>query len=30
VVDSQNPKVQGMAGAVRSYVDYLFELARTS
>jgi acetylornithine deacetylase/succinyl-diaminopimelate desuccinylase-like protein len=30
VVDSKNPKVQGMAGAVRSYVDYLFELARTS
>ncbi len=29
VVDSKNPKVQGMAGAVRSYVDYLFELART-
>ena len=28
VVDSKNPKVQGMAGAVRSYVDYLFELAR--
>ena len=30
VVDSKNPKVQGMAGAVRSYVDYLFELARTT
>jgi acetylornithine deacetylase/succinyl-diaminopimelate desuccinylase-like protein len=30
VVDSKNPKVQGMTGAVRSYVDYLFELARTS
>ena len=30
VVDSKNPKVQGMAGAARSYVDYLFELARTS
>src|SRR5256712_3624336 len=30
VVDSKNPQVQGMAGAVRSYVDYLFELARTS
>src|SRR5437870_1268783 len=28
VIDSKNPKVQGMAGAVRSYVDYLFELAR--
>src|SRR5467141_1117250 len=30
VVDSKNPQVQGMTGAVRSYVDYLFELARTS
>ncbi len=30
VVESKNPNVQGMAGAVRSYVDYLFELARTS
>jgi acetylornithine deacetylase/succinyl-diaminopimelate desuccinylase-like protein len=30
VVDSKNAKVQGMAGAVRSYVDYLFELAGTS
>ena len=30
VIESKNPKVQGMAGAVRSYVDYLFELARTS
>ena len=29
VIDSKNPKVQGMTGAVRSYVDYLFELART-
>src|SRR3989441_10634946 len=29
-IDSKNPKGQGMAGAVRSYVDYLFELARTS
>src|SRR5213596_2419461 len=28
VVESKNPKIQGMAGAVRSYVDYLFELAR--
>jgi len=28
VIDSKNPKVQGMTGAVRSYVDYLFELAR--
>src|SRR5712664_4141878 len=30
VVDSKNPKVQGMDGAVRSFVDYLFELARAS
>jgi len=30
VIESKNPKVQGMAGAVRSHVDYLFELARTS
>jgi hypothetical protein len=30
VVDSKNPQVQGMTGAVRSYVDYVFELARTS
>lgn len=30
VIESKNPKVQGMDGAVRSYVDYLFELARTS
>src|SRR5258705_4310770 len=29
-VDSEKPKVQGMTGAVRSHVDYLFELARTS
>ena len=27
VVESANPKVQGMDGAVRSYVDYLYELA---
>src|SRR5256712_437408 len=30
VVASKNPKVQGMDGAVRSFVDYLFELARAS
>src|SRR5436853_133258 len=29
VVDSKNPKVQGMVGAVRSYGDYLFKLPRT-
>jgi acetylornithine deacetylase/succinyl-diaminopimelate desuccinylase-like protein len=27
VIESTNPKVQGIDGAVRSYVDYLFELA---
>jgi acetylornithine deacetylase/succinyl-diaminopimelate desuccinylase-like protein len=27
LVDSSNPKVQGMDGAVRSFVDYLYELA---
>src|SRR5881296_1782713 len=30
VVASKNPNVQGMDGAVRSFVDYLFELARVS
>lgn len=29
VVESVNPKVQGMDGAVRSYVDYLYEIATT-
>ncbi len=28
VIESTNPKVQGIDGAVRSYVEYLFELAR--
>lgn len=28
VIESTNPKVQGMAGAARSYVEYLYELAR--
>jgi acetylornithine deacetylase/succinyl-diaminopimelate desuccinylase-like protein len=28
VVDSTNPKVQGIDGAVRSYVEYLYEVAR--
>jgi len=27
VVESSNPKVQGMDGAVRSFVDYLYEIA---
>ena len=27
VVESTNPKVQGMDGAVRSFVDYLYEIA---
>ena len=27
VVDSANPKVQGMDGAVRSFVDYLYQIA---
>ncbi len=29
VIESSNPKVQGMDGAVRSYVEYLYELAQT-
>jgi acetylornithine deacetylase/succinyl-diaminopimelate desuccinylase-like protein len=29
VIESSNPKVQGMDGAVRSQVEYLYELART-
>ena len=27
VIESTNPKIQGMAGAIRSQVDYLYELA---
>ncbi|HVP50866.1 MAG TPA: M20/M25/M40 family metallo-hydrolase [Terriglobales bacterium] len=27
VIESSNPKVQGMDGAVRSFVDYLYEIA---
>ena len=27
VIESSNPKVQGIDGAVRSFVEYLFELA---
>ena len=29
VIESTNPKLQGMDGAVRSYVEYLYEVART-
>ncbi len=29
VIESQNPKIQGMDGAVRSFVEYLHELALT-
>lgn len=28
VIEPSNPKVQGMAGATRSYIEYLYELAR--
>ena len=27
VIDSANPKVEGIVGAVKSYVDFLYELA---
>jgi acetylornithine deacetylase/succinyl-diaminopimelate desuccinylase-like protein len=30
VIESKNPQVRGMDGAVRSFVSYLYELARTS
>ena len=30
VVESKNAKIQGMDGAVRSFVEYLYELALTS
>jgi acetylornithine deacetylase/succinyl-diaminopimelate desuccinylase-like protein len=30
VIESVNPKVQGLDGATRSYVEYLYELASTS
>ncbi len=30
VIDSTNPKISGFAGAVRSHVDYLYELASTT
>jgi acetylornithine deacetylase/succinyl-diaminopimelate desuccinylase-like protein len=29
VIESSNPKVQGMAAAAKSHVEYLYELART-
>ena len=29
IIESTNPKVQGIDGAVRSYVEYLYEVART-
>jgi acetylornithine deacetylase/succinyl-diaminopimelate desuccinylase-like protein len=29
VIESANPKVQGIDGATRSYVEYLYEVART-
>ena len=29
VIEASNPKVQGIDGAVRSYVEYLYEVART-
>ena len=30
LVESKNPNLQGMDGAARSFVEYLFELAGTS
>ena len=30
VIDSKNPKVQGMDGAARSHVEFLYEFARTA
>jgi len=30
VIESKNPKIQGMDGAVRSFVDYLYALAQMS
>jgi acetylornithine deacetylase/succinyl-diaminopimelate desuccinylase-like protein len=29
VIESSNPKIQGIDGAARSYVEYLYEVART-
>jgi len=28
VIESQNPKIQGFDGAVMSFVEYLYELAK--
>jgi len=28
VIESSNPKIQGMDGATMSYVEYLYELAK--
>lgn len=30
VIESKNPKIEGIDGAVRSYVEYLYEIAATS
>lgn len=30
VIESKNPKIQGMDGAVRSHIEYLYELAKIS
>src|SRR5262249_13133941 len=30
VIESKNPKIQGLDGAVMSYVEYLYELAATN
>ncbi len=30
VIESANPKIQGIDGAVRSYVEYLYEMARVA
>jgi hypothetical protein len=29
VIQSMNPKVQGIDGAVRSYVEFLYEVSRS-
>ncbi len=30
VIDSSNPKVQGLVGATMGFVDFLYEMARVS
>jgi len=30
VIESANPKVQGLDGAIRSHVEYLYEMARAT